>query len=476
MDENFLKTHEKMINKWLCIVAFAIYLIYTIKMTFLSGHIGWEDEGHFWTITKYCSIPQIFSLMKVEGHMMLWYLIVMPFAKLNSPYPYAMQILNWSFCTGALVLMWKKAPFNPFVKAAIVLCPVFLNLYSILARCYSLTFFLLFCACAFYTERLKRPYLYFLILVLAANSCVQGLIGATALGIPFLYELYKEHFIKKASIVPALVVTGITALIGIMLYFQLVGAAIPDYETEKDGWFLVNSLTGFLSISSGVSVAVSQLQIVWIKMFIIVLMVLFLQKPKAFFVWLFSFGICTLFFSVVYSPRTWHLAFYVIYLIMVFWVFENEKPDAKSHNVMQIVALIAFVALMPLRINFPHCRDFIGSVIVTDEVLSQGKIFTDIYPILMGPMLPRFNEKGVYIYDMSNRNLSYYEGLRKYYDGEARKFTVSEFKDYIEKDGKRYFLLTLNKDMKIYDKINSKLYKKYVNVDVNFWIYEIFPD
>ncbi len=474
--ENFFKTHKKVIYTFLCVIVFVVYTIYTAKAAFLSGRMGWEDEGHFWTMIKYCSVSQIFSLMKVEGHMLLWYLVVMPFAKLNFPYPYTMQIINWLFCTAALIVMWKKAPFNPFTKACIVFCPVFFKLYSVHARCYSIGVFFLFCACALYQERLKRPYLYFLILVLAANTSLQGLIGAAALGIPFLYELYKEYFTKRTSILPALVVTGVTALVGVMFYFQLFGAAVPDYEVVKQDLFLTNPLTVFLGISKGISLGILPLQVIEMKVLIVALAVLLAFRPKALFVWLFSFGTCALFFSMVYNPRPWHTAFFVVYLIMAFWIFELENPNAKLHKLMQLFAFVVLFAFLPVKVGIPTCRDFITPTFEGDFELRRGKVFTDIVPITLAPMLPRLNEKEIFIYDMHNRNLSSYEALMTYFDKDAKEFDVAEIKNYTKKKGSKYFLLTLDKSNKKFDLINKKMYIEGERQGIHYYIYEILPD
>ena len=151
-NKSFWIKFSEIFNKILPFLAMGIFCYITFKNGVLTDRICWEDESHFWTIVKHTNLFQLIDLMKVEGHFLLWYLCVMPFAKLDLWYPYPMLFLNWLFAVLALTVMWYKAPFNNLIKLCITFSAPFLSIYSISARCYSIGFLFLFLAMAVYNH------------------------------------------------------------------------------------------------------------------------------------------------------------------------------------------------------------------------------------------------------------------------------------------------------------------------------------
>ena len=472
--KNFLKKHFNLI---LAIIVFLIFITVTLKSCFFSNRMCWEDEAHFWTIVQNLSVTEIFRLMKVEGHMMLWYLVVMPFAKLHIPYPYPMIALNWAFCLGALLIMWKKAPFNPLIKAMIVLSPAFISLYAVHARCYSIGVFFLFAACALYTQRLKRPYLYFLMLFLAANTSFQGLLGASALGLVFLFELYKEAWFDRKKLIIPLCITLFTIFTGIMFYFQLFGAAVPDYEQEAkvmiDVFTPIKAFLGTIKIYD-VSMV---LQIVALRILFIVAAILMFKRWKALFIYLFPCITSLIFFMGTYSPRLWHTLFFLVYFIVAYWIFLLEKPDKYTKNLMTSIIFIILSVAFVYPVRLPVANDFISPTIIKSNVLKEGKLFSNIPPITLSVALPRLNENGIYIYDLKNRNLSSFDMLYVYFNKKEKLYTKTDIMQSVDFSKRNFIITTLDKRRDLSSmKLNKKLYIKGSRGGVKYYIYEIFPD
>ena len=109
----------------------------------VAFHQPWYAESHAYMLAQNYSILDLIAEMRVEGHLLIWYLLIMPFAKLKLWYPYPMLIINWIFAFVALLLMWKKAPFHPVTKAIITFSYPFLAELPVVARCYSIGVMLL---------------------------------------------------------------------------------------------------------------------------------------------------------------------------------------------------------------------------------------------------------------------------------------------------------------------------------------------
>ena len=472
--KNFLKKHY---NLLLVVICFLIFIVITFKANFLSHRMCWEDEAHFWTIVQNLNVVELFKLMKIEGHMLLWYLVVMPFAKLNIPYyPYPMVALNWLFCLGALIIMWKKAPFNPLIKAMIVLSPAFMKLYAVHARCYSIGVFFLFAACALYNERLKRPYLYFLMLFLAANTSFQALLCASALGVIFLFELYRDAWNDKSKLLPPLIITMLSILTGIMFYFQLYGAPVPDYEQQARA--MVNMFSPFGAFLGTIKVYDLNLaiQIIVLRLIFCAACILMIKRWKALFIFLFPVIVSFVFFSNTYNPRLWHVLFILVYCIVAYWIFLCENPGKYSKNLLTAIMVALLAAVFVYPVNLPVANDFISPTIVKSKVLRKAKLFSNIEPITLSIVLPKLNEEGIYIYDLKNRNLSSFDMLYVYFNKDAKKFTEYDVKNSIDSSKRNFIITTLDKRKEFSSmNLNKKLYIKGSRGGVNYYIYEISP-
>ena len=143
----FIIVNKEKILFW-CL--FITYTIITFYHSILSGRVPNNDEAHAWLIAEHFNIFQILEIMNNEGHFLLWYLIIIPFAKFNLLQPVYMQFINWLFCLGAIYLLWTKSPFSTSLKIAITFSCPFLHVYPIYARCYSIGIFFLFLSASLY--------------------------------------------------------------------------------------------------------------------------------------------------------------------------------------------------------------------------------------------------------------------------------------------------------------------------------------
>ena len=174
------------LNNFLSRYCIFIFAVITFLIMFI--HVPFWDETHAFEIAR-LKISEIFYLTRIEGHPILWYLIIKPFSNLKL-YPYSMYIINWLFCIGAIYALWKKAPFSPIAKTLITFSVPFLFYFGPIARNYSVGLLFLFLICAYHKKRFKHPYLYSIFIVLAANTSILVMIGAFYFGLLFLYDLF----------------------------------------------------------------------------------------------------------------------------------------------------------------------------------------------------------------------------------------------------------------------------------------------
>ena len=345
------------------LISIVIWVVATLFRMF--NHIPWLDEAHAWTIAQDLNFVEIIKLMKIEGHTLIWYLMLMPFAKLDWGYPYIMQILNWVFCFGAIILLWKKAPFNNLVKVLITFSFPFFTVYPILARCYSIGIFLLFLLTILFKDKLKHPIIYSILLVLCANTSVMALFGATAFGILFLYDFFREKQDLKNLIIPSI----IFVLGGSLILYLLVGSD-ATYLDEFNGFsaFLGN-VTWWYFIPVSICVLGSA--------------ILIKNSKKALFFLFFTYLMLTYCSIFKYYGHYWNHYFYYIYLILVIWLgVEKEKSSKLLMIVLAIVSIFNLYSYGNLSdiVNkeiFSYETQNVFNAIINDKNLENSRIILD---------------------------------------------------------------------------------------------------
>ena len=108
---------SKTLNNIIMFVSIIIFATFSLYKAL--NHVPFFDEINAWNIAAYLKPSEIFEITRHEGHLFIWYFLLMPFAKNNIGFPVAMQLINWFFVIGSIIILWWKAPFNNFAKLLI---------------------------------------------------------------------------------------------------------------------------------------------------------------------------------------------------------------------------------------------------------------------------------------------------------------------------------------------------------------------
>ncbi len=152
-------------------------------------HELWRDETQAWLLARDSSSPlNLLRNSKYEGHPLLWHYCLYGLSRISHSLV-MMQGFNLLLAVGSVVLIVKRSPFTLLQKGLIVFGYFTLYEYSMLARSYGLSMFLVFLFCALYCQR--RPLFWGLTVALAllANTSILGLSMSLALAIALYYRL-----------------------------------------------------------------------------------------------------------------------------------------------------------------------------------------------------------------------------------------------------------------------------------------------
>lgn len=176
-------------------VAFVYALITLIGVI---NHEIWYDEAQAWCVARDNDIFGIVNHLKFEGHPILWYLIILPFAKMGLSCV-SIGFISWaiSVLTVGLILFKMKLSFK--MKLFTVFSCGFLFYNSITSRPYCVIVLLLVLISLIYPRRKEHPVMFGVLVALLANThiCMSGLVGF--LGIQMIYELFTEWKTSRCS-------------------------------------------------------------------------------------------------------------------------------------------------------------------------------------------------------------------------------------------------------------------------------------
>ena len=293
------------------------FLVFSLYKTLY--HVPFFDEINAWNIAQNFKPWEIFEITKHEGHLFIWYFLLMPFAQNDIGFPIAMQLINWTFCFGAVLLLWFKSPFNTITKIFITFSMPIQVFYTH-ARCYGIGIFLLFYACTLYKDRLKHPFLYTFLLILIGNTSVMALFLAFALGLCFIYDIYsgiKDHSITKKDF---LIIFTIVMLGSILILSQLYNYTVPYY-----GHTTTSQVGTFYDYFIGKDGNLLKLLFAICHFGILAFAWDFFEKNKLPFIFLMVSNILIVItFLNIYRAATWHTGFLFITIIIALWMYLSE--------------------------------------------------------------------------------------------------------------------------------------------------------
>lgn len=162
-------------NKFNLCIIFAWAIISLVSIFF---HEQWRDEAQSWLLVRDLNLFELFSQLKYEGHFLLWYLIIMPFAKLGFPY-ITQNIISWFICLIAIILINLKSPFKTYQKILFTFSTPLIYFFPVVSRCYCLIPLAISLLAIFYKNRKEKPFRYILSIVLLANThtLMLGMVG-----------------------------------------------------------------------------------------------------------------------------------------------------------------------------------------------------------------------------------------------------------------------------------------------------------
>lgn len=395
--------------------------------------------------------------MKYEGHFLLWYIILMPFAKLGFPY-FTTNIISWLITSLSVWLILDKAPFKFYKRVLLTFTFPLLYLFPIVSRCYCLIPLAIVLMCIFYKDRKEKPLRYLFSIVLLANTHVimLGMVGVVLL--EYIWDIYKDSknilAKEKKKRVNYLIITIIFLIITIL---PLVGCLNTNQNLGTTNnlalkvlmaifyypWVLIMQIFSFFMSD-----------ITMISFILVLALILLFYEIKNYpFTYLKVF-LCVIWQCLIYSfiySSSLQRASAIIFILLYFkWIntFKENKKNRDSEKrilnlfwivlvIINIIGGILYIAIYEIPYNCSNAYQ-IGNYI--NENLSDGSVFLNGSRVEYTSSIIPYVKKDIKFYHITgNRYFSYviWDNQNKQ---DIKLEDIKELSNIFKNDQKLYYI------------------------------------
>lgn len=325
----FLSGKLKDIGIWGYIVFAAVTVV---NFYMVLHHEPWRDEAQAWLIARDTGPLSIFNVLSYEGHPVLWYYVLMPFAKLHLPY-LTLNIISFLVIEAALLVFLAFSPFSKVTNTIVALSPIFIYYLAAISRSYCLCALFVILIAAVYRNRQRHPILYCVFLALLLQTHIQVAGFAFILAFFFFAEtvVMKKNGGEKRAFLSNIKGLLIVFLSGCLLIFefrsvfgaQAFGGPVSRLRYAGAGKIVALAMAALAGLAILFAVAVFFAKIKT-------------EIPAAVAAYLVGFGFRMGIYFFVYKAVGSRWTTSLCMFLFMLWVIVEElkENDAKVHRIL----------------------------------------------------------------------------------------------------------------------------------------------
>lgn len=345
-------------NRTISIVITVAYFAFNLFLVF--RHEAWRDESQAWTMAKNLSLIELFRALPTEGHPCLWFVFIMPFAKIGLSF-YYFSLISLTVMTVSLYLFLEFCPFSLLVKIAVLFSSIFLYFNPVVSRIYSLIALIVVLLAVFYKDRISRPVLYGVLvgLLLQTHVVVFGL--AIGLSIDLFIEYLKNRRNKRLFVSLGIILFSFACMVWEIMPRSSAPSGI---DTSTGGilkklniTFLGDKLSNFAYTTWGIPEGPLSLFVYILLLIPITLIFIFITKNKR---WKENYQIIIsavcgvgVFFGIlilVYTSHTQMSSILTMIILFVLWQLYNQNKE----NNLRLICITLVILLSILSFIVPQ--------------------------------------------------------------------------------------------------------------------------
>ena len=346
---------KKEIKRIEIVVITALFLLINIYL--ITRHEAWRDESQAWTIVKNLSLIDVFRTLPTEGHPCLWFLFIMPFAKLGLSF-YCFSFVSLALMTITLYLFLKNAPFSLFVKIVVLFSSIFLYYNPVVSRIYSLIALIIISIACLYKERFDRPIMYGLLIAALFQTHVVAFGLGIGLTIGLIIDFVRERKNKKIFVSIALIfISFVLMVLEIMPRSSSpsgIDTSVSGMMSKFNPLYISDKLSNFAYTTWGIPQGILTIIAYVLLIIPVVLLFVFITRNKS---WkknyqIIIIAICGVgvFFGIlifIYTSHTQMSSILTMIILFVLWqLYAANNEENVRISCISLLLLLSFLSFI----------------------------------------------------------------------------------------------------------------------------------
>jgi hypothetical protein len=311
-------------RRWPEWLALALYI--ALGVVLLTHHEAWRDEADSWLMARDAPLWHIPLILGRAGTPMLWYALLLPFARLGFPY-ITMFALNMVISAAAAAVLLFRSHFHLALRLLLVFSYFLGYEYLAVARSYALMILLLFAMAAAW----GRPLLFAILLALFVNTTVHALL----IGVGIALVRARELRGRWAALV--IIAAGI-AVAGLPIAMAREQATVHSFGILRWKGPLQAMAGGFMPL-----IAVRRMFLFGIAVFIAASVALWRKREALVILWL-SWGALFFIYTFVYIGDLRHFGLLLMTLVFALWVGRATEDGLRTRPTFWILYVTLIVS------------------------------------------------------------------------------------------------------------------------------------
>lgn len=405
---------------------FKAYIILTLIS--LCFYEPLYNEAQMWLLAKDMGFDELFANAQYSEHLILWPLILFPFAKLGLPF-ITESIINLLVIYWCVYIFLFRSPFPKLTKCLFIFSSFMMYEYAFISGGYALFMLLLFMSIERFSNRYKEPVFYSFLIFLMMNINILSLGCGTVLMFLYIFSLVNEE--KDNLIIKKIIMSIPIMMLGFVIALYQVNANITqlhitsydfllDVNLELIPNIIVNAFTGIFRIKYFYDFNFWEIVVTFLLLISILLLVKHVNKIKnnplifrfmiANLLWLFYVSI-----NVNYNNQANH-GFILIYFIVSAWLVTHYTQSSiiiSRHalflNIGLVLSLIVSITLFGLNIVNKNSDSLSAANFMKDTYLLDHKVIA--HNIEVSGLIAHIRDASAYqdafFFPVINKKVSY---------------------------------------------------------------------
>lgn len=399
-------------------------------------HEPWRDEANVWLMARELSPNRLFQEIKYQGHPCLWYLLIMPFAKLGLSFRTIGIVSLTVMAVTVWIFLWK-APLHSITKAVCLFSPIFTYFYSDIARNYCLIALLLILLAWQFPTRNEHSVRYGLLLGLLVQADTIAIVQAGMISamwfLETVWQCWKEGAIRQMKkLLVGIWIPAVSFGLWVLQFYQVSDS--PQFQVRD--LRIADLLEEIRNFSYGILIRMTgrgeNFCLLFFVLSVVVLLLLSfrIQNGWGMVVLLSSFLFQAAFSAVVYQLHLWHFISLGFVFIWTMWVLFIQIKDRKDNDRLCCVGLWGLeILIMILSVcmftNWNSEKESSNLNYALHGMYSDGKNTADYIKdnlsaeeLIISADIP-----------MTSTVLAYLDGYEFYYAGSGKKETYADWSE-----------------------------------------------